>query len=213
MTEYTPLIVGLSGKKQSGKDTIADGLKAAHDIKKMSFADELKKFCWIHFGLPLSVSYGTDEQKNSYMTKVYSEKLQRCYTARELLQYFGTDVCRTFFGDIWLNGLLFRIRTYLEKTQPEERCDFIVVSDVRFKSEVYGIQDEGGIVIRLTRSLDEDKHTSETELDEFTAFNAILDNAKMDKPTQLAMTQKIINLAVKGEMKAREETSDLVNRR
>jgi hypothetical protein len=70
----TPLIVGLSGKKQSGKDTICsavyDYLHSCSDlddsISVYSFADALKqKVCKDVLGLTEEQVNGTDEQKNS----------------------------------------------------------------------------------------------------------------------------------------------------
>ena len=65
-------IVGVSGKKQSGKNTVCKylskmiQLKASRTCKIYSFADALKeKVCIDVMGLSKEQCYGTDEQKNT----------------------------------------------------------------------------------------------------------------------------------------------------
>jgi len=82
-------------------------------------------------------------------------------TARSIMQIVGTDIFRNFFDDnIWVNATLRNI----EKSDAR----VILISDVRFPSEVTSLIDEGGYVIRLLRDVCEtDSHSSETALDDF----------------------------------------------
>ena len=94
-------------------------------------------------------------------------------TAREVMQYVGTDIFRKMYSDVWVDALLRRIN--------EDQPAIALICDIRFPNEVFGIQRSGGIVIRLTRNSDSpDKHSSETSLDEprfdWSNFNYILDN-------------------------------------
>lgn len=78
-------------------------------------------------------------------------------TAREFLQYFGTDIMRKMWEPIWCQNTVNRIAT--------EQSQLAIVADVRFPNEVDFIKDNGGIVIKLNRDLFEDEHASETQLD------------------------------------------------
>ena len=78
------IIIGFSGKKQSGKDTVCEGFKKWYydnyfalksSLGVYSFADVLKKQVCINImGLSKEQCYGTDEEKNS-LTKFKWENL------------------------------------------------------------------------------------------------------------------------------------------
>lgn len=99
-------------------------------------------------------------------------------TAREVLQHFGTNICRRLFNDCWVAATLKQI----EIDQPE----LAVITDLRFPNEVYGVQKAGGKVLRFLRApfADSDSHPSETALDNFDGFDSILDNRSMTIPEQ-----------------------------
>ena len=92
-------------------------------------------------------------------------------TAREFLQFFGTDVCRNIYNDVWAERLIKDIEL--------ESSLLAVVDDVRFSNEVECVQNAGGKVIRLTRQPYSDSHSSETELDDYKDFDAVIDNQNM----------------------------------
>lgn len=188
------LIVGVSGKKQSGKNTVCDDLinwvrdTIGNDCCKIySFADDLKeKVCIDVMGLTHEQCYGTDEQKNT-LTSYRWENLPKevryhnhrginrasngeiCeyvlptgyMTAREIMQIVGTDIFRQYFDDsIWVKATFRNIK--------KDGFKVAFISDVRFPSEVRGVINEGGYVIRLLRDVcKEDHHSSETSLDNY----------------------------------------------
>jgi hypothetical protein len=136
-------------------------------VKLYSFADGLKRLCIEFFGLSYEQGYGTDKDKNT-PTKVDWEdiptwknsslnKNRGAMTARELLQYFGTDVMRKMYNNVWVDHALSTIRS--------EKSSLAVIADVRFPNEVQAIKDAGGKVIRLTREFKDDSHSSENALD------------------------------------------------
>lgn len=143
-------------------------------VRSFSFADPLKIIAVNLFGLEDAQCYGNDEDKNS-LTKIKWEDTagvigdSEFMTAREFLQYFGTDICRRIKPDIWTKSCLDRILS--------SGTEFAIVPDVRFPNEVEAIQKVGGRVIRLTRKPFEDSHSSEISLDEKDAmFDHVLDN-------------------------------------
>jgi len=204
------IIIGVSGKKQAGKNTLCDDLKIyfetklCYSCKVYSFADALKeKICMGVMGLTIEQCYGDDEQKNSltqykwenlphqirYDNKLgceYASNGEVCQnilptgfmTAREIMQVVGTDIFRKYFDDsIWVNATFKNIK--------KDRYDAALISDVRFPSEVKGVIEEGGNIIRLLRNIcGTDEHSSETVLDnyDFSIHGSrvyLIDNNKM----------------------------------
>lgn len=97
-------------------------------------------------------------------------------TAREVLQYYSTEIFRKQYHNVWANACIRKIR--------KSGCPLAVITDCRFPNEVETIQAAGGRVIKLTRNpFPEDNHPSETALDveryDQRRFDAILDNANM----------------------------------
>jgi hypothetical protein len=98
-------------------------------------------------------------------------------TAREVLQYLGTEIFRKMHNNVWVDATIRRIQI--------EKPEIALVCDVRFPNEVEGIQKAGGKVIRLTRNvLGADVHASELALDDYDGFDAIIDNQNMTIPEQ-----------------------------
>ena len=213
------LIIGLSGKKQSGKNTVCDCLEELLfdpyqpiHVQVMSFADTLKqKICKDVLGLTEEQVNGTDEQKNTptiYKWKnlpyeirqnnnlgiEYAPNGEICnyikpdgyMTAREIMQVVGTDIFRNYFSDkIWVNAT----RRAIQKS----KAQVILISDVRFPSEVESLLLEGAYIIRLLRDTGiKDAHSSENALDDYDFSKErciIFDNRDLDIEQQ---KQKII---------------------
>jgi hypothetical protein len=147
-------------------------------VKKYSFASPLKEIATGLFGLTHEQCYGTDEQKNTLtnirwgdLPTANKKSKKKKLTAREFLQYFGTDICRSVFTDIWVDRCIADIR--------HEEPLVAIIDDCRFPNEADAIQKAGGKVIRLTRSLHKDSHKSESALDDWDNFDAIIDNQHM----------------------------------
>jgi len=163
-------------------------------IKNYSFADPLKVICHSLFGLTKEQCWGTDEQKNTptalrweNMPGILSDKtninvieeylplLDIKYhtpgpmTARELLQFFGTNIMRKMYAPVWVNATINKIK--------QEGSLRSVISDVRFPDEADAIKKAGGKLIKLTRSVSKDSHPSETALDNYTNFDYVIDNS------------------------------------
>jgi len=156
-------------------------------VKMYSFADNLKSMCVEFFGLTHDQVYGTDEQKNTETHLLWRDMpfIPESHwvvnagaarganmTARDFMQYFGTNVMRQMYGPIWVDHTINRILS--------ERSELAIVPDVRFPNEVEAIQNAGGKVIRLTRNTRKDSHASECGLDpdnfDWNKFDAIIEN-------------------------------------
>jgi len=121
------MIIGISGKIGSGKDTIADIIKHLDDIaypavstitkhnwKVVKFADAVKDIVCIITGCTREQLEDADF-KNSYLPTswindpddvYYTDILNTEYTYRNLLQIIGTNLFRNrIHKDVWVNAL------------------------------------------------------------------------------------------------------------
>ena len=184
------MIIGISGKKQCGKDTVCKIIKAL-DIwnrygdgdmlafvkmllktpsplgsiwYKHAYADKLKQILSIILNVDV-VAFEDNIFKMSYSEIAKPEG--GYYTNRELLQRFGTEVGRSISPTLWVDALF---TSYSED-------DHWIIPDVRFPSEAKAIKDRGGIIIRVDReTLSHDNHPSETALDDYEGFDYRIDN-------------------------------------
>jgi hypothetical protein len=170
-------------------------------IKIFCFSDLLKKeVCIKILGLTYNQCFGTNDDKNS-LTNLYWEDMpgvciyqDECnqvneilssnpliyhapgkMTAREVLQFVGTNLFRKIYSDVWVNATLSRIQA--------EGSEVAIITDARFPNEVEGINAIGGKTIYLTRNPYNDQHESETALDpenfDHQKFTSIIDNKDM----------------------------------
>lgn len=147
-------------------------------VKHYAFATALKEILIGLFEIPKEMVYGTDEQKDQFTQYKWENMPVKVkgksgfMTGREFMQYFGTDICREMYSDIWTN------RTIKDIVQEESK--FSIISDARFENEIEAVQKSGGKVIRLTRSVKgKDIHKSELALDNYAGFDAVIDNQNM----------------------------------
>lgn len=142
------MLIGLIGKKSSGKDTFSDFLVCHYGFQKRAFADPLKKCCQLLFGL-------TDQQIHDPMMKETMDERWEM-TPRKIMQVVGTDLFRHHFDvNFWLK--LF------ENWYNDHKENDIVCSDVRFENEAKLIKKLGGVLIRIHRPyVGNDSHESET---------------------------------------------------
>jgi hypothetical protein len=179
-------------------------------MKIYQLADPLKWICREILGLTNEQCNGTDEQKNSKTSLMWefmpgidelvvhedaekddpiaSIQPRRAgpMTGREVMQYVGTDIFRRMSPNVWIDATIRRIQ--------KEGPTLAIVSDVRFPNEVAGIQTAGGKVIRFTRDpfKGEDKHVSETALDELgdSIYDAVIENEDVGIPRHNELVYK-----------------------
>ena len=140
-------------------------------IKIYHFADPLKSIAVELFDLKPEQVYGSDVEKNT-STPYTQNGWKYQMTAREFLQYFGTEVMRDIKDSIWVDYTMKRIA--------KEQSSVAIIPDVRFPNEIKAIKEAGGIVIRLTRNPFESDHDCEKALDaesfDWDQFDHIVDN-------------------------------------
>jgi len=144
------MIIGICGFIGSGKDTAANYLVGWHGFRRDSFAGALKDAVAAVFGWDRELLEGLTTEARAWREQVdpwWAERLNMPHlTPRWVLQYWGTEVCRTgFHDDIWIAALENRLRT---------RAGHTVISDVRFPNEVASIRNAGGRIIWIRRGAD-----------------------------------------------------------
>lgn len=93
-------------------------------------------------------------------------------TVREILQYFGTDVCRRLFNECWVNALYSSIK--------KESPKFAIITDMRFDNEFNKISSSEyeNVCVKLLRdpNNNSDKHASEIGFSEGLKWDIVIDN-------------------------------------
>ena len=167
-------------------------------VKSYSFASPLKNIATGLFDIKEEVVRGTEIQKNSKIPitwqsmpgvvtcpksaktpevkKLISKGVLTYHkpgkmTGREFLQFFGSEVCRKIYEEIWVSRLV--------KDVEAEGSLLAVIDDCRYGNEGEAIQNAGGKVIKLTRSNLKDSHKSENGFDEDYTFDAVIDNQNL----------------------------------
>ncbi len=150
-------LIGLIGRKSSGKSTAANYMTAKWFYAQYAFADPLKRGIIEIFGIPDESVYGTEAQKNAI--DPYWD-----VSGRQLMQYCGTELFREKLPELLpqLNDIWIR---RMEKTLQQTPHSNIVISDVRFQAEADLIKRLGGILIQIERPsvIHHDNHPSETQ--------------------------------------------------
>lgn len=139
-------ILAFTGKKKSGKTTLANLIKARlTNCDHVNFADALKREVTVACGVEL---VDIELHKDVYRT---------------ILQWWGTEFRRVHQkdNDYWTKRLL---KTLTLKTDDT----VIVCSDVRFDNEAWAIKEIGGRIIHVVNpdlACDGDMHASERGID------------------------------------------------
>lgn len=94
-------------------------------------------------------------------------------THRDVLQYFGTEVCRNIFQPCWSNALLADIR----RDGPE----FAIITDLRFDNEFFDLKSQSAmqcLTVYLMRDIYEgnDGHASENGFSDDLSWDIKIDN-------------------------------------
>jgi len=184
------MIIGVSGKARSGKDTFAEMLAAALNkvshppYVMMAFANELKLRCQAAFDLTWEQLWGDDKEVYDQRYPKMRGPLPYCignrddgkglevlderkhWTAREIMQDYGAFY-RSIDNEFWVKNL-FRVIEDKEYTNA-------IITDVRYINEADYVINNGGYVIRINReskdAVHNETHPSEIELDNYKRFD------------------------------------------
>lgn len=153
------MLIGITGKKRHGKDSVAKIIQKHYAYKLDSFADPLRKFGFIAFGI-------TEENREELIESIG-------ITGRQFLQLVGTEVGRVINENLWINSLKSR-NLDLNK---------LVIGDCRFSNEAEFIKDNGGKIIRVVRPgiVSNDTHISENDIPDKFVDAVIINDSSLDE--------------------------------
>ena len=155
-------LIGICGKKRSGKDVVADYLVSNHSFQKKKIAENLKNIVKLMFSF-------TDSQLEDDSKDIVD--IRWGISPRTAMQFIGTDVMQFQIQKKMPNiGRNFWINSFLQTLNTNNK---IVISDIRFKHEYDAIKNAykpNGkfLMIKVERPglVHEDIHPSETEFQE-----------------------------------------------
>lgn len=163
------LIIGITGKLHSGKDTVADYLsKHFTGSIKRGFADALKEIGMNIFGFSEKQMYEQEEK----------EKVDPFWniSTRAWNQHIGTLLRTQYREDVWIKLMEKYIQTHAN-------CSFFIIPDVRYDNEAEFIRKQGGLVIQVNRAVDNSvdsvvrNHSSEHGIS-YNKISLTVDNTK-----------------------------------
>lgn len=152
--------IAISGKANSGKNTIADmiGARLSQNYHVLAFADPIKNLiCAMYPKTNLMRKlWGPSEERASVIPgHVDSDGYPLTY--RRLLQDLG-KMGRKYNPEIWINGALSIAQDYLEKDY------LVIISDTRFVNELERLKKDNYYCIRVIRP-GSSNMTDESEID------------------------------------------------
>lgn len=164
-------------------------------IRLYSFADPLKQdICMNIFGLTWAQCYGSDDDKNTSTglswdnMPGYSGDLTGAMTARQVMEYVGTEIFRKIRKDSWVSATIKKIE--------KDQAKLSIITDCRFPDEIDAIKKQNGKIIRLSRSKFITNFEGEIVLDEniydWSNFDFVIRNDDMQIYDQCMELQKIL---------------------
>ena len=196
------MIISISGKIGSGKDTVAEIIKSTtpyYDWKIKKFAGKLKEVASLITGIPMEAfedqefkktNLGPEWNRNTtefIETGVIQYHRDVPMTVRELLQYLGTEAMRNHLHqNVWVNALLSDYKAAVpEDSQLLSAVESYmtypnwIITDTRFPNELEAVRKYDAITIKVVRDSGNNVgtgHASETALDHITDWDYVIIN-------------------------------------
>lgn len=155
-------IIGITGRKGSGKSTMAEYLGKNHPFHvRLAFADPLRSLALTIFGS----EYKSQDEKAA-TDAFWSERLgEKWSTGRKILQRLGTEIGREqIHEDVWLFVMERRLLALSGKISGDHPKPLVTIEDCRFPNECAFVHEIGGTIIRMINTNlppNTDTHASE----------------------------------------------------
>lgn len=201
-------IIGLHGKKRSGKDFGFKILKEYLefkfdcDVKKISFAEKLKLSVSKLFNMTIEdIERMKEDESISFINySINDGKIINNLTMREFLQRYGDEAHRRVFGDnFWVENTLSDL-DYLH-----ERYTFYIVTDCRYNNEAEGIISRDGVILKIINELDDielyKKHYP---------FTYRILNATSEHPSEKSIRDEFIRMLIYNDKNTNSYKRDLI---
>ena len=166
------MIIGITGKAQSGKDTACRIVQLVDYYRYLLGDEERLRISEEDFVLE-NLNSETIVMGCRWEKHAFADKLKECaslilgvsresfeynkegepMTNREFLQYFGTEVGRNIDKDLWVKALMREYEKSSTMFLPSMVRDkgFWIVPDVRFPNEADAIRNAGGVLWKIER--------------------------------------------------------------
>lgn len=182
------MIISISGRIGSGKDTVAAMIKQASP----SYNWEVKKFAGLvkHIASLLTGAPAEKFESQDFKKQWMGDEWGMSY--REFLQRMATEAMRdVVHEDIWVNALMKDYVSNDEFTEYFDGVDWIekpislthpnwIITDTRFENELDAIENKLGILVKVVRpgeASGESLHSSETALDYVDYWDYVIENS------------------------------------
>ena len=171
------MLIGIIGKKRSGKDTTGDYLVNNKGFVKYSFANPLKRGAMEIFGFTDDQVFGDSKDTVDPIWGV---------TPRLVLQVMGTELfqydIQKHIPEFEVIGRKIWVKRFKQWYENNKHLN-VVICDVRFQHEADAILELGGNVWKVQRPsiISVDEHPSEKEMDSITGITSeIINNGTLD---------------------------------
>ena len=150
------MIIAINGKKGSGKSTVAKELQT-----------HLPHFEIKSFATPIYEIVSLITQHPIQYLKENKSEIILSQSVRYWLQTIGANLRNTIHPDIWVHSLMNQYIPTLNW----------IIDDCRYTNEIEAISDVNHILIKVIERGELDTHESEHNLDNWTHWDAIIDNS------------------------------------
>jgi hypothetical protein len=170
-------ILAFGHQKRVGKDTACRfalthirSSNLVRHVEKRGFADKVKSvthdlYKWA--GLESGSFY--EEAQNEHLREVVLPLIGK--TPRQIWISFGNEVKAATYRDTWIDYLLHSVK-----------CDFLIISDLRFPNEAEKIKSMGGKVIKICRpSVPHTSDAADDPLLNYDGWDNIIYNLEIDQ--------------------------------
>lgn len=138
------MIIVLSGKRKSGKDTLAGILQEKYSYIPCSLAAPLKVMCRNEFGLTKEQTDGEFKEFPTHYIDYSAIEFPSYLTPRDIMIRMG-QFYRSINPHYWID----KLTRIIDNGLPQ---DVFVITDVRFMNELVAFMAKKALTVRLERS-------------------------------------------------------------
>jgi len=184
MIEKEKKIIGIIGKKRSGKNTIGDYLVKNHNYVEYALANPIKYAIMAMFGFTNNQLWGSEEDRETIDPRWG-------ISPRRMMQIIGTELFQydihkhtkegelPFGKTIWVH----KFKLWYEEELIKNPNIKVVITDIRFKHELEALKELNAYVIKTIRPESNliDEHISEKELEDLNPDEFIINDGTLEE--------------------------------